>query len=118
MEFWIDVGGTFTDCIGCLADGRVVRHKVLSSGATKGRATIGSDCGRIVDPDRRADPGGFWQGYAVRVLDREGRVVGQSKVASFDSMTGVLELMSPLPDVPLPGQPYETRRVVPAVARQ
>ena len=35
-QFWIDVGGTFTDCIGKLPDGRLIRHKLLSSGVTKG----------------------------------------------------------------------------------
>ncbi len=30
-EFWIDRGGTFTDCIGLAPDGRVVVEKVLSS---------------------------------------------------------------------------------------
>jgi len=107
MEFWIDVGGTFTDCIGSLDDGRIVRHKVLSSGVTKGRATVGSGRRRIVDPTRQVDPAGFWQGYAARVLDHEGRVAGESPVASFDSTTGVLELMASLPEAPLPGQAYE-----------
>jgi 5-oxoprolinase (ATP-hydrolysing) len=107
MEFWIDVGGTFTDCIGCLDDGGVVRHKVLSSGVTKGRAGEGSDRGRIVDPARRADPAGFWQGYSLRVLDHEGGAVGESRVAGFDAATGALELTSPLATEPLPGQSYE-----------
>ena len=29
--FWIDVGGTFTDCVGRGPDGRWHHHKVLSS---------------------------------------------------------------------------------------
>jgi 5-oxoprolinase (ATP-hydrolysing) len=100
MEFWIDVGGTFTDCMGVLDDGRVVRHKVLSSGVTKGRAAAGSDRGRIVDPARQTDPAGFWHGYIVRMFDQEGRVTGESRVASFDAASGVLELASPLPELP------------------
>ena len=35
-EFWIDVGGTFTDCFGRRPDGTLLRHKLLSSGVTKG----------------------------------------------------------------------------------
>ncbi len=35
-EFWIDVGGTFTDCLARAPDGRVLTRKVLSSGVTKG----------------------------------------------------------------------------------
>ena len=30
-QCWIDVGGTFTDCIGRRPDARLVRHKLLSS---------------------------------------------------------------------------------------
>ena len=37
-QFWIDVGGTFTDCIGRRPDGPLLRHKLLSSGVTKGIA--------------------------------------------------------------------------------
>jgi 5-oxoprolinase (ATP-hydrolysing) len=107
MEFWIDVGGTFTDCIGCLDDGRVVRHKVLSSGVTKGCAAERSERRRIVDPARRADPAGFWQGYLLRILNQEGHAAGESHVESFDGTTGTLEVVSPLPDMPQPGQAYE-----------
>ena len=107
MEFWIDVGGTFTDCIGSLDGGRVVRHKVLSSGVTKGRAADGSGRGRIVDPARRADPPGIWRGYSLRMLDHEGRAAVESQVAQFDATTGTLEVASPLLDAPLPGQAYE-----------
>lgn len=107
MEFWIDVGGTFTDCIGSLDDGRVVRHKVLSSGVTKGSAAAGSGRERIIDPLRCADPAGFWKEYSLRVLDQEGRTVGESRLTHFDALNGVLQLASPLPNVPQPGQPYE-----------
>ncbi|MBW3543487.1 MAG: hypothetical protein KY476_24815, partial [Planctomycetes bacterium] len=31
-EFWIDVGGTFTDCIGRSPDDELLTAKVLSSG--------------------------------------------------------------------------------------
>ena len=31
-RFWIDVGGTFTDCIARLPDGRLRTHKLLSTG--------------------------------------------------------------------------------------
>src|SRR6516165_6194089 len=107
MEFWIDVGGTFSDCIGCLDDGSIVRRKVLSSGVTKGRAGEGSDRGRIVDLSRCADPSGFWHGYLLQLLDHNGRTVGESPVARFDATVCALELASPLRDAPLPGQAYE-----------
>ncbi len=66
-QFWIDVGGTFTDCIGKMPDGRLRRCKPLSSGVTKGAAGRGSDRTRIVDPARRAAPPGFFSGYTLRL---------------------------------------------------
>jgi len=55
-QFWIDVGGTFTDCIGRAPDGRMMRHKLLSSGAVKGAAGNGSTPHRIVDLAGRPIP--------------------------------------------------------------
>ena len=34
-QFWMDTGGTFTDCLACAPDGRRHRLKVLSSGALR-----------------------------------------------------------------------------------
>jgi 5-oxoprolinase (ATP-hydrolysing) len=107
MEFWIDVGGTFTDCIGNLDDGCTVRCKVLSSGVTKGRAMSGSDHRRIIDLGRRADPADFWLGYNLRLFDHQGQIVGESLVEGFDAASGTLELAQPLPQAPSPGQSYE-----------
>ena len=36
-EFWIDVGGTFTDCIARSPDDELITVKILSSGITKGQ---------------------------------------------------------------------------------
>jgi hypothetical protein len=35
-QFFIDVGGTFTDVAAVRPDGKLVTHKLLSSGATRG----------------------------------------------------------------------------------
>ena len=37
-EFWIDVGGTFTDCLARAPYGEIRRLKLLSSGVFKGQA--------------------------------------------------------------------------------
>ena len=66
-QFWIDVGGTFTDCIARRPDGTLLRRKVLSSGVTKGVAGEGSTPDAIVDP-ARTEPAGFWKGYTLRQL--------------------------------------------------
>ena len=55
-EFWIDVGGTFTDCIGRRPDGTIVTHKLLSSGAYKGEVTPASARLCVRHPGRCHDP--------------------------------------------------------------
>ena len=106
-HFSIDVGGTFTDCLGRGPDGRLLRHKLLSSGVTKGAVGSGSDRTRIVDPGRRADPEAFWPGCSLRLLDSCGQTIGESTVAEFDKRTGTLRLDAPLSVDPARGQPYE-----------
>src|SRR5437762_13195970 len=87
-EFWIDVGGTFTDCIARAPDDRLVECKVLSSGVTKRQV------GEVLGPVRFRqappcnDPRGFWIGYELRFLDRHGQPFFASRVSAFDSRTG------------------------------
>ena len=106
-QFWIDVGGTFTDCIGRRPDGQLLRHKLLSSGVTKGAIAKGSDQEKTVDPLRRVDPAGYWCGYRLRLLDREGASLAEASVAGFDRERGVLSLAGPIDATPVPGQSYE-----------
>jgi 5-oxoprolinase (ATP-hydrolysing) len=106
-EFWIDVGGTFTDCCARRPDGVLVRHKLLSSGATKGAVATGSSAERILDPLRGGDPRGYWNGCELRLLDRQGRTVASSTVAQFDPAASTLNLSAPLAESPRIGQAYE-----------
>lgn len=106
-EFWIDVGGTFTDCFGRRPDGVLTRYKLLSSGVTKGRAVEGSQRDCIVDPARRTDPTGYWNGCSLRLIDAQGTVVAESCVAGFDRSTGRLTLAPPLAASPAVNQSYE-----------
>ena len=105
-QYWIDVGGTFTDCFARRPDGTLVRHKLLSSGATKGSAATGSTATKIVDPLRSADPAQFWTGYRLRLLDPAGAVVGESRIITSTS-DGTLRLENALAIAPTPGQAYE-----------
>lgn len=105
-EFWIDVGGTFTDCFLRRPDGTLRRHKLLSTGETSGAAGPGSAARRIVDAARCGDPPEFWRGYELRLLDRQGQVVGSQRVISFDRSCGALTLAADLPAAPAPGQSY------------
>ena len=91
-EFWIDVGGTFTDCLAKSPDGIVRRHKLLSSGATKGRAESSSTRETIVDPARRNDPDGFWTGWQLAILDADGIQTDSAEVVGFDRAASRLRL--------------------------
>ncbi|HEY1784425.1 MAG TPA: hydantoinase/oxoprolinase family protein, partial [Pirellulales bacterium] len=106
-EFWIDVGGTFTDCFARRPDGTLLRHKLLSSGVTKGVVADGSTQQVIVDPARAADPAHFWRSWRLELLDAQGRAIGESVVAEFGGGTGTLQLTRPLAFDPPPGSRYE-----------
>src|ERR1700759_3582081 len=94
-EFWIDVGGTFTDCLAKAPDGSIRRHKLLSSGVTKGRVGPGSSRDSIVDLARRGEPAAVWVGWQLVVVDHDGNETGSASVAAFDSTTGRLGLDGP-----------------------
>ncbi|MBN2685869.1 MAG: hydantoinase/oxoprolinase family protein, partial [Pontiellaceae bacterium] len=81
-EFWIDVGGTFTDCIARSPTNELITRKVLSSGVTKGRGTLSA--GVLSDPCR-TDPDGFWVGYTLYLLDETGAAVHSALVTDFRS---------------------------------
>ncbi len=100
-EFWIDVGGTFTDCLARRPDGRILTHKLLSTSAYKGKAAEGSGCDLLVDPQRSADPDGFFEGFQLRL---GGETV---RVKTFQSAEGRLLLDRPLRTEVRPGMTYE-----------
>jgi 5-oxoprolinase (ATP-hydrolysing) len=107
-EFWIDVGGTFTDCLAKSPDGTIRRHKLLSSGATKGRAAAGSTLHEIIDYARCADPTGFWIGWKLTLFDEAGKSLETATVTQFDAAEGRLEL-SGLHSPPAADTAYELR---------
>ena len=107
MEFWIDVGGTFTDCFLRQSNGAIRRHKLLSTGVTKGVCGESSTATHIVDTARCGDPPRFWEGFELRIVDAAGQVVERAWVAGFERDSGTLELVAPLKLPPTPGQRYE-----------
>jgi 5-oxoprolinase (ATP-hydrolysing) len=96
-EFWIDVGGTFTDCVAHSPDRRLLTCKVLSSAVTKGTVERRLDAATIVDATRRADPTDFWTGYEIRFVDAAGTVVHSTRVTSFQKDAGLLMLVDAPP---------------------
>ena len=106
-EFWIDVGGTFTDCIARSPDDRLIPLKVLSSGVTKGRVQERLGENGFVDAVRCCDPPRFWVGYGIRFLDGSGAAVHSGVVTAFDSDRGLLTVDTPLPVNLAPQTSYE-----------
>lgn len=106
-EFWIDVGGTFTDCIYRRPDSSVSTLKVLSSGITKGIVEETSGTDRFVDLGRVGDPDGFWAGYTVRFLDDAGRVIHSARIRKSQGANGLLGVEQLLPALVKPGTRYE-----------
>jgi 5-oxoprolinase (ATP-hydrolysing) len=92
VEFWIDVGGTFTDCLMKSSDGTLSTYKVLSSGITKGRATEFVGERQFRDQARVGDSPAFWRGYSLTLLDESGASVLSCRVLDFDALTGTFTL--------------------------
>src|SRR5262245_54885570 len=105
-QFWLDVGGTFTDCLARTPDGQLLRRKVLSSGVTKGQATAGSKTSTICDP-ARGEPDGVWRRDGLQILYAQAEIVAVSTIV--DSFGGRL-VVKPL--APLPGRPAVVREQV------
>ena len=97
-EFWIDVGGTFTDVLARRPDGELVPFKLLSNGSFKGR--IGEFLGpvRFADAARIGDPARFWGGYQFRVFDHQGRACFATRVIDFDATSGSFNVAAVFPD--------------------
>lgn len=93
-SFWLDVGGTFTDCLALRPDGQLLRRKVLSSSRVKGRATAVIDSSLLIDEERRGEPANFWRGYKLRLLDERGELLHETLV-SESSAAGTLQLDQP-----------------------
>ena len=106
-EFWIDVGGTFTDSFARRSDGTLAHYKILSSGVVKGSPSGGSSRACIVDPARRSDPDGVWTGYKLRLVDSAGQVLSETVVKHFDAAGGVLHLDGTLSVEPATSHRYE-----------
>ena len=106
-QFWIDVGGTFTDCIGRSPDGKLVTVKTLSSGVTQGVVEKLID-GGLQDSGRSGDIADFWTDYRIQFFDGSGDSVHESVVESFDPQHG-LRIKHTLPESVTAHTRYELR---------
>ena len=114
-QYWIDVGGTFTDCIAYWPDGSLKLHKLLSNGVYRGRVGKGSTPLQIVDPERVIDPPNFFRGYRLTIPARQaGQTMAEGIVESFDPAHGRILLRTPLQINVEPGRVYELSSGQPA----
>ena len=97
-QFWIDVGGTFTDCLGVSPDGQEHLTKVLSSGATKGTIQQWLSPSSFTLPHRNGDGEDFWSGAAIRFFDSSGTQIAENVVEVYDDSSGEFYCESVLPD--------------------
>ncbi len=91
-RFWIDVGGTFTDCVALGPRGQHSCRKTLSSGVVKGDISRWLDDRTFCDETAPRDTDGFWVGYECRLIDAQGSVALESRVESYQD--GVFTLKS------------------------
>lgn len=89
-QFWIDVGGTFTDAVARSPAGVLQTAKVLSSGVTKGVGVAAGDGRTLLDPGRQHDLPRFWEGYRLHLIDDAGRRQYTGIVREFDPRSGRL----------------------------
>ncbi len=101
-QFWIDVGGTFTDCFGISPLGETIRRKILSSGRLR--------CSATQRPSTAAAAGGHFniqlpfavearsvQGLWCETFDVAGNVIARGRVAEFDAHSQVLKSQEMVP---------------------
>ena len=129
-QFFIDVGGTFTDVVARRPDGELVTHKLLSSGVVRGVVEHGSTPTCIQDSRRIDDPENFWTGYHITLLAAgdESGIAGcgssrdplaaagpkrsRARVTEFDCDSGQLILETPLrTDQPADHRPPRPRKL-------
>src|SRR3569623_972455 len=96
-EFWIDVRGTFTDCLGRSPKGSQHSYKLLSTGVVRGEVGDWLSPSRFIDAARRGDPEGFWNNWRLRLFDETGATLYASRVVQFARRIGAFTLAAVLP---------------------
>lgn len=103
-QFWIDVGGTFTDCVARSPSGQLRTHKTLSSGKTKGQIDSVTPFS-LFDARRAGEVQDFWQGWKLSVFDESNALVFEGSVKN--SNQECLELTAEFPGSVQAGFHYE-----------
>lgn len=93
-QFWMDVGGTFTDYIARSPSGKTSRAKVLSTATIKGVAQRQGD--RLVDIVRQ-EPANFWVGYQLFAFTAAGQAVDLGSITASEPSTGAINVSQSIP---------------------
>ena len=101
-EFWIDVGGTFTDCVMRRADGDLVGHKLLSSGRQPTICAAGSEATGWHDLTLQPTKQDYYAGYEFS-CEWPDRGTIRRRVVASGLTGGPLQFDRPLPDTPAVG---------------
>ncbi|MCA9046862.1 MAG: hydantoinase, partial [Planctomycetaceae bacterium] len=91
-RFWIDVGGTFTDCLALSPTDEILERKTLSSGRIKGQARgveRDGDSIWIVDALRTSDVEDFWKDWSFDIVDEHGATTWSGKVLRSHPERGI-----------------------------
>ena len=96
-QFWIDVGGTFTDCLAQSPEGKIHQTKVLSSGVFKGQLRLAdlADVAGSADSAGLDEPPGRWDSVQLSLLNTAGDSIFSAQVLS--SNAGKFTLDRPVP---------------------
>ncbi|MDP1560064.1 MAG: hydantoinase B/oxoprolinase family protein [Pirellulaceae bacterium] len=91
-RFWIDVGGTFTDCFGISPTGEWSRCKVLSSSRLRCRLKRRSLPGQwqVTTSTKLAD--GVLSGFDCSLLNADGAILAQGIVESHSAIDSTIQL--------------------------
>ncbi len=71
LNFFIDTGGTFTDCLAMDSSGNVFREKILSSSAIRVIVSKANGVNQVVFELERPFPENFFQGYTLQLLGED-----------------------------------------------
>ncbi|HRR08079.1 MAG TPA: hydantoinase/oxoprolinase family protein [Rhodothermales bacterium] len=96
-ELWMDTGGTFTDCLARLPDGKVRSFKILSNGALRGRINRWEDGKTLYFEAQWPTQASIFEGYAFRILPDSPPVL----VEKVDSSARRIVLQTPSPTLGL-----------------
>lgn len=99
-QFWIDVGGTFTDCVARHPDGSLQTWKSLSSGRVTGRTQQLTGPNQFIDTARADMTAGFWKGWRISISagTDHGDDLWESTIIADDPTTGCLTCADSLLD--------------------